>query len=494
MTFIDRLLLEIAPAFAISRIRARAAVRQFEAAAPTRRTSGWARSSGDVNSVIARAGNELRIHSRRLLENNGWAKRGRNVVVNNTVGWGLMPRSTTPDPAVAAIWKRWSESTECDADGRKTFAGIQAAVMRALVSDGEVLVRRRPRRLKDGYVLPVQIQVIEADHLDRAKNEARGIEGGPIKQGVELDALGRRVAFWLFDTHPGDTATPSAVSRRIPADQVAHIFSEDRPGQLRGVPWLTAGIVDLSELGEFDDAEVMRAKIAACFAAFVTDTDGTATPLGNLETEANGERVEAFEPGMIVHLPPGKEVTTASPPQLTGDALSTRLLRKVAAGLGVTYEDLTGDYSQVNFSSARMGRIVHQAMVRSWQNEILIPQLCDVVWGWVMDSAETVGEIAPTDVLPTAEWTAPPLPMIEPDKEGLAYTRLIRSGLMTPSDAIREQGADPETHWAKYAADMSTLDRLGIKLDSDVRAVSQAGLTQERTGLAGKAEPDPAQK
>jgi capsid protein len=74
------------------------------------------------------------------------------------------------------------------------------------------------------------------------------------------------------------------------------------------------------------------------------------------------------------------------------------------------------------------------------------------------------------------------MPMLEPDREGLAYTRLIRAGLMTQSEAIREQGHDPASHFAEMAADNATLDKLKIWLDSDPRRTSAAGLTQARPG------------
>jgi capsid protein len=167
------------------------------------------------------------------------------------------------------------------------------------------------------------------------------------------------------------------------------------------------------------------------------------------------------------------------PPIANDNGFTARKLRRIAVSLGVTYEDLTGDYSQVNYSSARMSRIRHWAHVNDWRYNMLIPQLCDPVWNWAMNAAILAGII---DEAPAAEWTAPPMPMLEPDREGLAYTRLIRGGLMTLSEAVRERGYDPDTHWDEYAADLKKLDELKIWLDSDVRRTSQAGLTQERVG------------
>jgi len=486
----DRIVLAVAPRAGLDRLRARAAAqvltsRNYEAASRGRRTSGWARSRADVNAVLARAAPEIRMHARDLVRNNGWAKKAQRVIANNTTGgWGLTPRAIGPEAAKAMeLWTAWADAPTCDAEGMRPFSAIQHQVMRAFVTDGEVLVRRRRRRPSDGLPVPLQLQLLEADFIDSAKEAVRGAAGGPIIQGVEFDSIGRRAAYWLFSDHPGSTR-PKAESKRVPAADVLHVFEPERPGQVRGISTFGAGIVPLKDLDEYEDAELMKQKIAACFAAFVVDPQGSGSmALG--ATNAKEPLVEQLEPGMVHHLTPGQDVTFGTPPQVTNDAFTVRNLRKIAAALGVTYEDLTGDYSQVNFSSARMSRIAHWGNVRNWQWNMLVPQLCQGVWAWAMDAAVLAGDL---QVVPASEWTAPPMPMIEPDKEGLAYSRLVRNGVMTFSDVVREQGGDPDTHFAGYAEDLKRLDALGIVLDSDVRAVSAAGLTQERVGMTAAKE------
>lgn len=486
LTALDRFTASFAPRWTLERVRSRAALellaRHYEAAQPGRRTSGWARSRGDANAVTNGAVlSELRMHARDLARNNGWAKKARRVIANNvTGGWGLTPRMTGSAAAEATrLWRAWSDSTQCDAAGNLTFSGLQHQVMRVLVTDGEVLVRRRWRRTEDNLPIPMQLQVLEADYVDTAKDGLTGAAGGPIIQGVEFDRIGRKVAFWLFDAHPGNLRS-SGVSRRVPASEVRHVYYVERPEQVRGVSWFGAGIVPLKDLDEYEDADLVRQKIAACFAGFITDVDGSLSTIGEATDDP---AVEKFEPGMLVPLAPGKNITFATPPAVVGDGFTMRNLQKIAAALSVTYEDLTGDYSQVNFSSARMARLAHWSDVRDWQWNLMVPQFCQPVAEWAMEAAVGAGLLPEA---PAMDWTAPPMPMIEPDKEGLAYQRLVRNGVLTPSDVVREQGGDPEAHWAKYAADMQRLDGLGIKLDCDVRAVSQAGLTQQRQDGGGQ--------
>jgi lambda family phage portal protein len=494
-TWWDRVLLSVAPKYALERLRARATVdslaRHFEAAQPGRRTDGWHRDTLDADFVLRAAARELRNHARDLIRNNGYAKRGVATIANGAAGWGIQPSPVDADTAVvekaAALWKRWAETTECESDNRATFAGIQRLAMRSLVSDGEVFLRRRPRRAVDDLTIPLQLQVLEADYLNTAWNALDSQAGGPIIQGVEFDKLGRRAAYWMWSAHPGSGRNMQA-PKRIDASEIIHLYDVERPGQSRGVSWLGASIVNLRDLDEYEDAELMKQKISACFAAFVTDTDGVGSYLGGTDDEGD-EGVEKFEPGMIHHLPPGRAVSIANPPGLTSDALPVRTLRKVAAGLGITYEDLTGDYSQVNFSSARMGRLAYQGNVQHWQYNLLIPLLCTPVWNWAMESAVAAGELP---YVPSVEWTPPALPLLEPDKEGLAYQRLVRTGAMTLSQMIREQGREPAHHLAEYARDLKALDAAGIVLDSDPRRVTAAGQAQPPEEPTTPAPADPA--
>jgi len=343
---IDRMLLSIAPKWALSRIRARAIAltltRHYEAATAGRRTENWSRRFTDANAAAGVALGTLRAHARDLVRNNSWARNGLRVITRNVVGWGISAKPEYDDAKLVSDWKRWSGTTECDAAGRLTFAGLQKLVTRCVAESGEVLVRRRWRRTEDGLAIPLQLQVLEPDFLDTSKHGIKGPAGGPIVHGVEFDQVGRRIAYWLFEDHPGSIQALNPVSRRLPASELLHVFDLERAGQERGVSWFAAAIVKLKDFDEFDDATLMRQKIAACFAAFVTDVDGAGAPLG--EKSETNPLVETLEPGLVSNLPPGKSISFANPPLTTDDGFSIRTLRSIAASLGVTYEDLTGDY------------------------------------------------------------------------------------------------------------------------------------------------------
>lgn len=495
---LDRAIGFLAPRVALQRMKARGAMellaRHYEAAAVGRRTQGWRRSASDSNAVVGPALSVLREVARDLVRNNPYAESALTTIGDHVVGWGIVAKPKRKNPRAAELWDAWAGTTACDADGRNDFAGLQKLVMRTVVESGEVLVRRRFRLPTDGLPIPLQIQVLDPDYLDTLKTGITitnndGLIVGRIIHGVEFDAIGRRVAYWLFPEHPGSAMRSamlfgsSTASRRVPAESVLHVYKQSRPGQVRGPSWFAPVLLRFKEFDEYEDATLMKQKIAACLAVITSDTDGSNPHLGN--TDPNDPAIDSLEPGMIINAGPGRSIQVVQPPTVREHADYARTtLRAIATGLGVTYEDLTGDYDGMPFSAARMSRLRHWARVEDWRWRTLIPQLCHPVWYWAMEAAAIMGLSDP----PAAEWTAPPPPMIDPANEGLAYMRNIRTGIMTLSEAQRERGYDPVALMAEMAADNKRLDELEIILDSDPRNTTQAGQPRQQQNAA---EPDP---
>ena len=475
VSWFDRFLISIAPKWAVSRVRARAQLRHFEAAQGGRRTSGWTKTSTDANSANKPALTTLRELARDLRRNNSWAKRGVQVIVNNTVGWGIMP---TPDDAnrkrsaaAIALWDAWAKSTKCDFDGRLNFYGLQRLAMEAIVEAGEVLIVRQAP-LDASQAIPLRLQILEPDYIDTHRGGATD-EGNAIVDGIEFDKRGQRVAYWLHTSHPGSNHqfTSRFESVRVTADRVLHIYRVDRPGQVRGVSWLAAAMSRLKDVDDFEDAELQQQMVAACFGAFVENDGGAVS-----EEDEDDEKLEHLQPGHIAYLAPGEKISFATPPSPRDGAFSERSLRKIAVGIGVTYEDLTSDYSKVNFSSARMARISHWGNVFEWQEHMLIPLLCNGVWGWAMELA---GAMKGWPAAPTAEWATPPMPILEPDKEALAYARALRIGMITWPQMIRELGRDPVAQLAQIAEYNKAFDKAGVVFDCDPRLTNSSGQKQQ---------------
>lgn len=481
---LDKIIEFISPRLAMEREKYRMAtdsLRKFDAASHGRRTKGWNAGSTSVNTETRGHLTTLRDRSRDMVRNNTYAKTAIDVIATNTIGSGIRPSPKTEDiklkDAVLSEWDKWANSKLCDFDGNFDFYGIQSLVMRAIAESGECLIVRK--RIKDKLNLPLQIQVLESDYLYSQKDYTSIESKGQIIQGVEYDVNGKRLAYWLYSSHPGDQGNIDILPIRVLAKDVIHIYKIDRPGQVRGIPWLSSALLLLKDLADYQDAELTRQKIAACFTVFVQDNTPQDSLGGSSSTTDNLERVE---PGIIEHLPPGKTIAFAQPPTTTGGGEHTKmLLRAIAGAAGITYEAMTGDLSNVNFSSGRMGWLEFHRRISNWQSNMIIPMLCDTVWDWFIEAGQISGKIKQQV---DAEWTSPRREMIDPSKEIEGINLSIRSGLTTWSEEVTKQGYDPKTQAKQMAEDYATFDTNGLILDIDGRKVMKAGASAPSADIA----------
>jgi lambda family phage portal protein len=243
------------------------------------------------------------------------------------------------------------------------YYGIEALAARTAFESGECLIRRRQVRASANETVPVRLQVLEPDYLDSTKVGPVG-NGNYCIYGVELDSTGRRVAYWLWPNHPGDVLLPytaqSFKSERVPAEEIVHLFEKRRPGQVRGAVRLAAALIKLRDLDEYEEAELVRKKIEACFTAFIKGPGRDLPVSDNTSTDtakSNTPRIETFSPGLIMYGSEDEDITFGSPNSSGGYGDYTKTqLRAIAMAAGTTYEQLTGDLSGVNFSSMRGGR------------------------------------------------------------------------------------------------------------------------------------------
>lgn len=478
---LTRVLATLSPRLACRRIAWSNALQMALAynAATTGNRASWRATAGSADGAAWGERERLAYAARHLARNNPIALRAKQAIAAHAVGPGIIPKIRGGTDAqrmlLLGLIEQHCDTTAIDADGRTNLYGLQRLALDATVGDGEVLMRLRPRRADDGLPLPFQVQLLEMDYLDGARHGGLP-NGGWIDQGIEYDPVGRRVAYWLFPQHPGDAMRGIAkplrlTSVRIPASDVLHLYRQDRPGQMRGVSWLAPVAMNLQDLDDVGDAHRMRQKIAACFAAFrkapePDDAPGTGTAA---QIAAGPGGMATLSPGRIQNLQPGEDITFADPPGVDGlDDYMRHELRAVAAGMGITYEALTGDLSQVNFSSGRMGRLEMDRNVTAWQWLMMIPQVCQPLGDRILREARLATGDSFDGV--RIEWTPPRREIIDPAREIPAIKEAIRGGLLSQSQAIREMGNDPERVLQEIADDAATLRRLGIRLDTDVAA------------------------
>ena len=477
---VDKLIGVVHPSEALKRQKARMALhqlRRFDGAGGGRRTDGWtSATSSSADAVNGPDLAKMRDRSRDLTRNSPYASRAVSTICSNTVGTGILPRissrrSKVRQSRITDLFNEWAtDPSQIDWESRNDFYGLQNLVLRTVVESGECLIRRRT--VLDNETIPLRLQILEPDFLDTGRDGA--IATGHIKQGIEFNREGQRVAYWVFETHPGDSSISSisglGKSNRIDAKEILHVYRQERPGASRGIPWSHSVIIKLRDFEDYSDAQLLKQKISACFAGFVVEPE---SPDAALE----GHLIESLEPGLLEVLPPGKDIKFANPPSTAEYEKFTRsILLQIASGYGITYESLTSDLSATNFSSARLGWLEFYRNIETWRWQMLIPQFLTPTWKWFKNAAE-IGGVPVGDV--KIEWTPPRRELIDPSTEIEATIKQVRAGLLSLPKALRQFGYDPEEIMAEIGESNDRLDALKLILDSDPRQTAHNGATQK---------------
>jgi lambda family phage portal protein len=500
MNPVERAIAAISPKWAAERALYRNVLdhsaRLYTAAKGGRRGDGWIAGSKGVNSEIGVAAVKIRDRARELVRNNPYAAGYPGMMASKIIGSGITPRlALTGDDKKEArtkargIWDRFADN--CDPEGQYDFYGLESLVARTVSESGEALIRtiRLPTSAKAAF--PVQIVVQECDYIDSHKSEKLD-NGNTIIQGVEFDSYGRRVAYWLFPEHPGESFRFTRLalkSERVDAADIDHVFERLRPGQVRGVSAFASVAMKMHDLDDYDDAELMRKKIASCFAAFISSpASGVPSPLTQTaSTDDAGRTVDRMSPGMIKRLKPGEEIEFGDPPSADGyTEYHFGQLYAIAAGLGCTFEQLTGNLKGVNMSSIRVGENRFRDLLDHLQWHVYVRQMCRRSWDRVGQVARITGELKPSDPW-TPNWITPMYRSPDPQTDIDVLKDAVRANLISPFDAIGLQGYDPEVVLDEAAEFNRQLDARKIISDMDPRNV---GRTSTATPAAAKTKQD----
>lgn len=440
--------------------------RKYEAAGKSRHHADWVTQNLSVNQEVNYSLRWLRDRSRDLGRNNPYARRCFRLYPNNIVGSGIIP---TPKnlrlnqlKSLKNAWYDWGEKLVCDYDQNNNIYGLQWLVSRSVVESGECLVRRV--RASSSYKVPIRLQVLEGDYIDTTRHTGIWKEDNGLSYadyyGIRFNKQGERIGYWIYNQHPSEFPTNSEL---VDAKDIIHVYEVERPGQIRGIPILASVMLRLRDLDDYEFTERIRNKIAACFTVFLEDTS---TDDGNNNSDFD---VEKMQPGAIEMLPPGRKVTVASPPSKDGFGEYVKgNIRGIAAGVGASYETLSGDYSNVNFSSGRMGWLEFAREVEHWQWKIIIPKLCDGIYEWFVEAAMFAGYI-PFGSAVQVSWTPPRREMIDPYKEIQALKEQLRAGLISWQEVVKMFGYIPDELEEELKKDKEMFDKLGLKPTSDPR-------------------------
>jgi lambda family phage portal protein len=468
-----------------------ASQRMFAAARGDRLTNGWMSATSSADSESVSSLNTLRNRSRALVRDNPHAKRARTVVISNVIGQGIGLQANIKnnrgravaeynDP-IEAAWTEWCCAENCHIGGSLHFSDMERLLMGEVFEAGDVLVRIH--RNGTGAV-PLSLEVIEAERL-ADEWEAPSHNGNLVRQGIEVDSYHRPIAYWMHEFHPGDPRRAMVTDRliRVPAADIIHLRVLDRWPQVRGVPWMHAAMTRLNQLGEFQEAAVVAARIGAEKVMVLEESaeGGLAESMAASggAAENDGTLVWNSGKGQVDILPAGTKVAEWNPqyPNENFDPFVRSALRDVSSAFGMSYESLTRDYSQSNMSSTRLSQgedrdewtTLQQWFIRNFRRRLHQIWIEAAVLSGAIPAIPVASYVADRAKFEAVSFKPRGWSFFDPAKEVNSYKDAVRSGFTTVSKVISKtcDGADLEDVLAERRRELDLMAEAGLVFDTD---------------------------
>ena len=437
--------------------------------------SRWMPMAGSANVDTIRDLPMLRARSRDQMRNAPVALGALNTTVSHVVGTGL---TYTPaidadflglDDEQAEEWaddakrrfRAWAESPDCDAARQLDFYGIQELAFRSFLESGDAFVLT-PRIARGGKPAKLALQLIEAD---RICNPSRAADTPTQIDGVEiLPTTGEVLAYFVARQHPGGLLASANVWDRVAARgnatgrrNVLAIFKPLRPGQVRGVPWISPILEPLKQLARWSDAELNAAVVSGLMATFIKMDPEAFQSI--YDEDAQGAIVDSaakwsgeMESGKAVNLLPGESIESPTPgrPNPAFDPFWTAMVRQIGMALEMPYEVLVMHF-QSSYSAARAALLMAWKSFRS-KRDLLAKSLCQPVFElWLADEVAEGRISCPgffsDDIVRAAWcaaiWTGDGPGSIDPQKEVAAAQQRVDLGISTKqAESIAFDGVD----------------------------------------------------
>ena len=446
----------------------------------------------------------LRMRSAQLFKTNIYARGIVERLVTNIINTGLSLEAV-PDESILGVngdtLADWAESVEnrfhlwesspvlCDYQGTSSFGSLQAAAKMAALISGDVLVVL----LQDpGTGLP-RVRLVDGSRIQNPFSATPGQPalraGHCIQHGVELDADGRHVAYWIVTN---DAARPEQRVQRLPSvgptgRRSAWLVYGSRPllGEVRGEPILSIMMQSLREIDRYRDAVQRKATINAILAMFVTkdqEVMGTRPLTGgavvrgkdSVASAIGGKPARAFNfaemnPGFVIDELAAGEKVMGFPPTGTDEKFAdfeAAIVYAMAWSLGVPPEILTLSF-QNNYSASQAAvnefKLWLNPVRGAWGDEFCQPIYVD----WLLSEVLS-GKIKALGLLEAwrdpaqydryaawiaADWTGAIKPSIDIVKTAEGYEKLVDQGFITRDRATRE------TTGTKFSKNVAKLKR-----------------------------------
>ncbi len=449
--------------------------RTFVAGELTGANQNFSPVSKSADAEIKRGLKTIIGRCRDQAQNNPYITGNIRRITNNVVRRGIRPQfqfrnnedklDTNTNRKWEKLFTRWGRYSSVD--GHDSYWSQQKLGLAHMWFDGEFFIHRVWDTSIPG-VVPLRLELLERDHLDTSIDGV--LDNGNIaRQGIEQDPeTGKAIAFYLFPNHPGDYQQSAFMqdARRIPAEDIIHVYEKQRISQSMGVPWIVSIVMEAFDLEDYRSFERIGAKLAAAFGIFVktnypdmgspglgVQSGSTATTPGEWPTNWDS-MPDYIEPGRIQTLPYGTDISMASHnrPGNQYEPYVKESRRSQSVGLGMSYEASANDYSDASYSSARSGSLEERLSYQG-QQMFMEEKMCDKVVAWFIEAAWIAGlnpspmpnfRFDPYPYLESVSHQAPGWTWVDPLKDGKASELKIEQVLSTRRREAAAQGHDWE--------------------------------------------------
>ena len=480
MSWLENVISFISPSWGYRRGAWRQALRGFyDAGNSDRLNAGWTPVNATAEQVDRTQRDIIRARSRDLERNSDIAEAIIGPLERNVVGTGIKVQAKVMRPddtedeelnrQIEDLWNEWCRARNCDITGQQSFQEMQAMAVRRMQVDGGIIF---VKVYSPGVVVPFCLQAREVDELDTSMNSLPGMGRNRVIGGIELDQFNKPVAYWLKQFTPDGFWTGK--SDRIEAKNVIYLWKKTRPTQIREMSPLARTAPRVRDINEFVEAVSVKERILACLAVFVKKIAPTGIGRGVKVDQQSGYPQRTISPGMIQELQPGEEIQAVAPSGQSSNAKDFISIqqRLAGSGQGLSYEAVSRDMSQVNYSSARQGLLEDQRTYGMWQ-QFLIEHFCWEVYTEFVISAALSGQLNIPDFWQNKRkylkhvWIAPGWSWIDPQKEVSANAKALETGQDTLARLCAERGEDWRDVLRQRAQELKMAKDLGINIGGE---------------------------
>lgn len=453
---------------------------------------GFTSKSGSPNEDINYNLKTLRERSRILTMSGGISLSALKTNRTNVIGCGLILKSSIDRDILglsedeAKQWQRnaetefaiWAENkNHCDAIGMNDFYKIQQLVFYSSLMSGDcfTFIQRDEKSITKLLPYSLRLNVVEADRIGTPSASSNLVysvtdgknsqNGNKIYDGVEVDNVGKVVAYHVRNNYPNENTSELTTWVRVPTignktglPNVIHTMNDvERPGQYRGLPLLAPVIEMLLQIRRYTDAELMAAVVESLFTAFIkTDTRGDEIPLSptGLDEEPIPTDDTEYEmgPGNVIKLNPGEDVTFGDPKRPAGgfQGFVEAVSDLIGASLEIPKEELLKKFNS-SYSASRAALMEFWKLVKM-RREWFVSDFCRPVYEIFIYEAVARGRLKAPGFFDDpkkrmawlgAEFIGPSQGMLDPTKEINAEQMMCENGFSTRSDsAIRLNGSE----------------------------------------------------